>query len=822
MNCCSVIIKIKDFLPKLSKIPYENYICIFTNNEFEGRISLMQYEYQHINHEIKDIKSDIIYKIKVIDLISKKIIGISEHCLKFDIINNLNIGTSINIINQIRILSTQTNKPKISSNLNSYNNNLTLTISTEIIKFNKTPINYIIKENSEFLKLNLKFHPNNISRKKPSINSLKLEDSNNYNTKNNLSVNEGNINDIYNKKKKDLFNEEDKNNINLNMHNITVQNYYTINSSPPLNLNSVKNNKIYIKKNFKKNKETKGIQNQEKKKNEINYNKIRVKKGYQSSTLNTKIKSDKDFFNSFESEEQCNLTNKSIKVGRKMIFKRRKKLYNNNSYKEIKYSRKNKSSISVDSIQINKNNYINTSLKKKYHKISIDNDRINTLEISSYNMTYNSNSNSFITNQKYNNKLESIISPKNSNSKKDFKSELLSMNNLPERLRYNKSKDNINNLKHIHLFNIKTKSENYLKKKNNRYRIQCKKNIISLLEFYILLNRKMKKLNESYQLLKSKYFWQKEKMLNIIDKKNILERKKTDNKIKRYIYVNINSKINNQFFNRMKNIKKKEFNIFEKIFKISINKDDILNQINKDKLTHNEEINKISLYLDLIKNIIKNYGNISQIYNNNINKKCHLLNLLINNGIEINSSEILYIKKKSNYKEIKEEIKEELEEESVIDKDIKEQNDLNQSITNAKDDIRGSILDKILISEFPLKYGNITKLKFSKINSNSNEYLFNNELKIFAFYNKGEVSLKLENVNNNINKEYTLDEFINNFVKNRNEGKNNKSELINLQKNKLKINREKYSRNHKIMNEIAFKGEKKVINNENDIKLKKE
>ena len=61
-------------------------------------------------------------------------------------------------------------------------------------------------------------------------------------------------------------------------------------------------------------------------------------------------------------------------------------------------------------------------------------------------------------------------------------------------------------------------------------------------------------------------------------------------------------------------------------------------------------------------------------------------------------------------------------------------------------------------------------------------------------------------------------------MKNRNESKNNKSELINLQKNgfKLKINREKYSRNHKIMNEIAFRGEKKVINNENDIKLKNE
>ena len=239
MDCCTILIKIKDFMPKLSKIPFNNYICIFTNNDFEGRISLMQYEYQHINHEIRDINSDINYKIKLFDIISKKIIGISEHCIKYSIINKLNLGTSINFINQIRLLPHTQNTSKFSSKLN-YCNKINLTISTEIIKFNKTPINYISKENSDFLKLNLN-------------SSLNKNKYNKYNKFADIKINKNDLNKS--EKAKDAsfnkLNEEDKNNINLNMHNITVQNYYTINSSTPVNIKKFKNNKIYTKKYLK-------------------------------------------------------------------------------------------------------------------------------------------------------------------------------------------------------------------------------------------------------------------------------------------------------------------------------------------------------------------------------------------------------------------------------------------------------------------------------------------------------------------------------------------------------------------------------------------
>ena len=570
------------------------------------------------------------------------------------------------------------------------------------------------------------------------------------------------------------------------MHNITVQNYYTINSSSSsLNLNSLKNNSIYIKKNFKQNKAN------------INRN---------------------------------NFDNRSIRVERKKFLgnNKRKKKYNNNSYKEIKFS-KMKNSISVDKIKINKNKFLDTSFKKNNNYISkFIKDRISKLEISSYNMTYKSNS--FIQKKKYNNKLESIITPKNKsireNSINSLKSDILSNSNLVSTIKYNKSIKSIKSLKNLNIVNLKTNTNNYLNKKKNWYRKECKNNLISLLEFYQFLNKKLKKFKESYNLQKSKYFLEKENLLFLIEKNNTLEEKKYEEKIKRYIHVNINSKKNNQIISKLKIMKNKELNIFKNIFNFSINKEDIIEQSYKNKISQEDNNNKINLYLDLLKNVIKYYGNISQIYNKNLSKKCHLLHILFNNGIEINNSKFLFKKNKNNFKEIKEELNEEIEEESILDEDKEpnEQKDLNISNNN----INENILDKILINEFPIKFGNLTNKKFFKINSN--EYLFNNEIKLFAFYNKGEVLLKLED---NLNKEYSLDEFISQYEKNNNKNYNN---LINLQKNKFKINIcwEKYSRNHKIISEMAFKGNfKNKLNNEklliqddsinkNDIKIKEE
>ena len=652
MNCCTVLIKIKDFMPKLSKIPFNNYICVFTNNDFEGRISLMQYEYQHINHEIKDIKSDIIYKIKLIDLISQKIIGISEHYIKYNIINKLDLGTSINFINQITILPYIKNTQKISSKLNYYNK-INLTISTEIIKFNKTPINYISTENSDFLKLNLKFDPN---KTKTLENKEKYKNINNTNIKRintNFNVNEKGKRDISLNK----YNEDDKNNINLNMHNITVKNYYTINSATPLNIKAFKNNKIYTKKYFKKLNKNKITENNYsaiksgEKQEKIYYN----NKIYQSSTnkIHGKNKLNKnDYFSSIESLD----TNRSINLSKKKMILTKLK-YNNNSFKVINASRSNSSSIDKSNNKVNYFRLYSSKKHKSKNKLIFVNK---SLEISSYNLTYKSTS--ILKKQKYNNnKLESIISPKN-----------------------NKVKTNCNNLKQIHIVNLKSKHSNDYQHKNNKYVKEYKKNIISLLEFYILLSKKMKKLKDLYNAKKSKYLLGKENLMNIKEKKNIIEEKKDENIIKKYLYVNIHSKLNNQIISKFRNIKKKEINIFKNIFNIKVNHQDISIQLSKDNMKKEEQSNKINLYVHLLKNIIGYYGNITQIYNDNYEKKYQLLHLLMNKGIEINRTEFLYNKnkKKKIFGEIKEELNEENEEESNIDNIDEDKEPNEQSVRN--------------------------------------------------------------------------------------------------------------------------------------------
>lgn len=683
MNCCTILIKIKDFMPKLSKIPFNNYICIFTNNDFEGRISLMQYEYQHINHEIRDINSDINYKIKLFDIISKKIIGISEHCIKYNIINELNLGTSINFINQIRILPYTKNTSKISSKLNCCNK-INLTISTEIIKFNKTPINYISKENSDFLKLNLNSSLNkNKYNKFANINIKKNE------TKN-LNMSEKREDASFNK-----LNEEDKNNINLNMHNITVQNYYTINSSTPVNIKSFKNNKIYTKKYLKKinkNKINENENNYSERKNNDSLKKNKIfysNKIYQSSTNKNNNKN--DYFSSIESLD----TNRSINLTKKKMILTKLK-YNNNSFKVINVSRSKDNNNSVDKINNKINSYELFSVKKQKSKNKII--FVNkSLEISSYNLTYNSKS--FIQRHKYNKKLESIISPKN-----------------------NKLKNNCNSLKRIHIVNLKEKNNNNYSHKNNKYRKECKKNIISLIEFYILLSKKMKKLKDTYNSRKSKYLLGKENLMNIKEKKNIIEEKKEENNIKKYIYVNIHSKLNNQIISKFKIIKKKELNIFQNIFNLKLNQEDISNQLNKDISTKEEQSNKINLYIILLKNIVNHYGNISQIFNDNHEKKNKLLQLLINKGIEINRSDFLYKKNIDNklYQEIKEELNEENEDESVIDED-KEPNEqsLKNEILGDKDKEKNYNL-ALNIQKNKNKMDIIVQ-KYSRNNKNKNE-----------------------------------------------------------------------------------------------------
>ena len=961
MNCCTVLIKIKDFFPKIKKIPFDNYICIFTNNEFEGRISLMQYEYQYIKHELLNINSDIKYKIKVIDFNKKRLIGICNYNILYDKINNINIGSSIDFINQIKLIMSQKSKKDIFGSLNN-SNDIYFTISTEIIKFNKSIINYTnvkdltlktdrnkkkinkvnknifnnknnkdnndninINKNINNNKFNKDINSNNIYDKKKinknNIEYIKTRKINkkeefNFNNENNISSNRNTKR--YENSKNELkiispvlFTEADKNknNINLNMHNICVQNYYNITSSSPhININTMIkkennnnsennhiqekiNNNIYTKKKLnlkikydiiKKNTNLNGSKEKEKEKEKI-------KRYITNTNINNKREryylnygfNKKNFISKKSNSNEH--TNKNLSENKiKIKEKKKEKLLEyyltkyrlNDNIKKIKnnklYNSKNNYTQTKNDKYIKKKNniknYYSVDDKFKQNKLSNNNKNIKINKLfKSTIIGLPKKSNSIIIKRKplISNITKYLNSTENLSTMTLNSSSILNINNYNKKYHFDKYdyiispkcytiRDTSNKNLKIRLNNnsddklldklieeCNNNSNDNFKKQNNNYLIQknkiileneYKEKILNLLEFNFLLSKKLTKLKKVYKNQKMKDFLYKEKYLHMKHNKNIIKQKKENNKMSSYIHVNINCRINNEIIPKIKKIKKREMNIYENIFNININKDDILNQLQLEQIQKDNENKKINILLKIIKNIIHMHGNIIQIYNNNIYKKRYLFYLLINNGIEINNVNF-YLPEKEvnnniNNKYKCKEIKEEIDEEEEDNDDEDKEKEISIKYKNENE----NIIDKILIEDFPIKYNKITNKKFEK--KNSNEYLFDG-IKVLAFYKNEDVFLKVENDNDN-NKEYSFNDFISKYIINKNKkereflspihikrdifysfqkGKNYNSYIDIIDRSKKKkykrnnIDREKYSRNHKIINEIEYNQE---------------
>ena len=89
MITCKITIKIKDYYPKIETIPYENYICLFTYGEYEGQIPFLPDDSKIIQHQIKNITSDIKYKVHILDYNDMTLIGMCEMTISYQIINQI-------------------------------------------------------------------------------------------------------------------------------------------------------------------------------------------------------------------------------------------------------------------------------------------------------------------------------------------------------------------------------------------------------------------------------------------------------------------------------------------------------------------------------------------------------------------------------------------------------------------------------------------------------------------------------------------------------------------------------------------------------------
>jgi hypothetical protein len=147
----------------------------------------------------------------------------------------------------------------------------------------------------------------------------------------------------------------------------------------------------------------------------------------------------------------------------------------------------------------------------------------------------------------------------------------------------------------------------------NNYLTQedVKNNCIKLIDFYSLLNFKLKKICPKNAEITQKLVIFKELLSSELKKKNIITNKLNKNNFIYNLSTNINEKINEKILNLFPKIKKLENTIYQQLFNAFSTPEEFAKFSefeNYDKQT------KIFLLLNLARNLVKKYGSISQIY----------------------------------------------------------------------------------------------------------------------------------------------------------------------------------------------------------------
>ena len=734
MNNYSISFKLKDYSPKINSIPYKNYICILIYENFQLKIPLLlNNDFINSKHELKNIKSDINYKITLFDNKLKELIGLSDLYIPYKLIQKIKPNNSLLYEKQIKFLIGMRTKIKLFGSLKKIGDiylNLTLKIFKKPNKNikkkndnnnnNNIINNYLINGLPNRFLTQKKNKSRNLLKKKFILNEKTFSKSKN---KNQLTISdmssENNkfvtLNDVNHSLPNtyslidDNSNEDENNNFN-NITNIINYNYYWLNTSS--SKNTVHNN-ISFKKNINNNRNSNSINNDknsfhdlndlfEKRniiKKRINYNKIRkIKNNLKKSFL----------FQSKSKPKIKNLSNNKTeiltgRVGRKGLKWREKNKANiskkfldckgNYSLENFNLSVASKSSKSKPIIS--KIKYVNRHNKKqiKINKILLLNkeNKNNSTHSNNKKLTKNKNisANIFhraILSERINMSIDDEENNNNVNNKNTISSDIikknhkmLSSNNISyfkilkrnENILKKNNTQNVNNntfsnIKFLSKFNKidnkdsndsisfrnKTsniiinnnfKNKNIIKIKYNSiynisygsYQNKIKNYEIKLYQYFILNNLKLKSAYIKVKKNNKNLKFNQDLFLYSLKKSNKLEEKKSTLLIHNYIYNNIKNSINEKIKFPLMKIKKSEFKIYKNIFNLSYFDYDIIKYRDSEKKL-NEKI--INLELLIVKNLIEQYGNITQIFKEDKIKKEKLKNILRKNNIEEKNS----------------------------------------------------------------------------------------------------------------------------------------------------------------------------------------
>ena len=880
MSTCSILIKIKDYFPKIDSIPYQNYICLFTNGENEGQIPLISKEDETFQHQIKNVLNDIKYKIHVLDYNDMSLIGMCEMVISYNIISQITPPNGFVQEQQKKLLMDTNTKRKLFGTVLNMGD-IYLNIYSEIYLC-ETKINNNIntkltsnrKKNrvwgTEGAKKKLDGSPRTVHKKQimMQINSDRraLVNINNKNGNNNLdkkqkyknisssgkidknmtSVTNPIINSSNNVKPNSSFNykdlipsKENKNNIIYN-NEINKNNVYKKINNNIKNKNALKNkpNQNPIKNIFDKNNFVNNINEKDKENNLFNYN------------IYNRYKTESNKNNGFSSN-LASLTKKLENIDNKKQKPKQNikhSLINSTSPKMSKDSFKEGEDLPFNNINNNTGNKITTieSLEnidfsgKKY--ITKTKSKKNNSQSNITGLGNNTLFSTTSTEQEFND-MDKIILEKGTEIRNDFNTQLKNSKKIS--LNYNINNINLNSANNTNNKNIDNFDENIIKMQN-----EIKNNFIKLIEFYSLLSQKMVKIRDKNFSAYNKNVIYKEKLFTELKKNNALTQKKTFLEAENFMNINNHGTLNEKFLRPMIKMKKLEFKIFQNIFNIFYYEYDILKFKEYENNKKMDENVKIELLLMVFKNLLKNYGNISQVYLSNNTKKTLLKNCFSKYGIEEKSNggwdtdgylggisqkekneKNKIIEKKENkndmekfkvIKEVDEEKEEEFDEEEKLNENSERisGNQISYSNSNTKDKEKEK--DNLCSNEKNKSSNksdkNISEQK--KLFENNEDFSANKKENILdeMKYNLSEKINEIneidheQNINNKDNQE-TKPYLKNDKELNNNNNKNN--EIKNKEENiEQKIDNENIKEKENKINEI------KPLNNNNNLQIK--
>ena len=897
MITCKLTIKIKDYFPKIDTIPYENYICLFTCGDYEDQIPFLPDDSKIIQHQIKNVTTDIKYKVHVLDNNNMSLIGMCEMIISYEIINQISppngfiqeqqkkllidlktkrklFGTIVNIgdiflniyaevflVSRTSLEQKNNNKmrknmlqntpqcyikynfqlnksdysPKSSKNksslINSNSEKHTLNSSQQEKCFTNKHSNYnlinykINKENKDEennniskktytnnfnnnIKKGFKNYSSRIQQKKYSNNNVLKEqkkrsimdllqqkkmmekkfENNEKSEKSeelgNFEKNNQNI-PIIDKKNKIDKKEGYLMEQNFNYQNgIKLENNYIINNRKLKKLNYDKNKndiKIYNKNNklikgtFKK---SDNQLNKEKISDEI-LNDFDIKNVLSPNVNNTIKNKEYDFTKNLSKTVKNN--NVPEGLNNKYIYKSKNKIVKmGKAFSKNTFNNKNNKIIDNKNYVTNADqNEINKSLNN--NKNNRDNNKENTTLLSAY-----SADNDYLD-------IDKIILEKGAELRNEFHIQLklntINNNNYNYANNHQKNEiinkdynnqigDNNNGIIGGAHFNMDTPKTEKMSQYSSTQSLNniltqenLKNNCLKLIEFYSLLNLKLKKTHPKNWDIQKKLIIFKELFSTELKKGNKITNKTNLNQFIYCISSNINCPLNEKVLCLFPKIKKLESSIYQYLFNVYFSDEDII----KFKEYENyDEQTKIFLLLTVVKNLISKYGNISQIFKNENLKKNFLKQCLINYDLiekeegdkdYVNLEELSHEIQLKNEKEIKdfnEQMDNKFKVIKEVDEDKEEENDeVEEEIKEAKEE------NKVNKNSDKKKESKVNCKSNSKTNSNeknkNEENIINKSLDMDADMDLNDINIKDEDIIDKI----LLEEFKNNYKENK-------------------------------------------------------